>query len=163
MRPRISCDTAGRPVRCRLFQVQNKRKPRRCQAMTVSGFTMCTAQRQHRFTTPSWGRRAMISLCSETRDRATHRRNGAGRGRTEATTGGYRTWAVTSIDVTRTELSVATGVRSGPKILIRPPLARATVQLVVAAWSSWSGCSNWSECFPSGFGRAFPRTRKVLR
>ena len=31
---------AGRPVRRRLFQVQNRRKPRRCQATTVSGLTM---------------------------------------------------------------------------------------------------------------------------
>ena len=40
--------TPGRPVRCRLFQVQNKRKPRRCQPTTVSGLTMCTAERQPR-------------------------------------------------------------------------------------------------------------------
>ena len=30
MTPPTSCATAGRPVRCRLFQVQNKRTPRRC-------------------------------------------------------------------------------------------------------------------------------------
>jgi hypothetical protein len=43
---RTSCGTAGRPVRCRLFHVQNKRKPRRCHATTVSGLTMYTAERQ---------------------------------------------------------------------------------------------------------------------
>ena len=38
---RVAVDgTAGRPVRCRLFQVQNRRKPRRCHARTVSGLTM---------------------------------------------------------------------------------------------------------------------------
>jgi hypothetical protein len=30
----------------RTFQVQNKRKPARCQAMTVSGLTMASAERQ---------------------------------------------------------------------------------------------------------------------
>ena len=43
---RTSCGTAGRRVRCRLFHVQNKRKPRRCHATTVSGLTMYTAERQ---------------------------------------------------------------------------------------------------------------------
>jgi hypothetical protein len=41
-----SAGTAGRPVRRRLFQVQNRRKPRRCQATTVSGFTRTSAARQ---------------------------------------------------------------------------------------------------------------------
>jgi hypothetical protein len=34
---RMSAGTPGRPVRCRLFHVQNRRKPRRCQASTVAG------------------------------------------------------------------------------------------------------------------------------
>src|SRR5438132_656779 len=38
--------TVGRPVRRRLFQVQNKRKPRRSQAMTVSGSTITSTARQ---------------------------------------------------------------------------------------------------------------------
>ena len=38
----------GRPVRWRLFQVQNSRKPRRCHATTVSGLTMWMAERQPR-------------------------------------------------------------------------------------------------------------------
>ena len=78
----------GGPVRCRLFQVQNSRKPRRCDVTTVSGVTMCTAVRQprqacanhahrrrstnvrrrrgrrDRLMTASWCRRAMISRCS---------------------------------------------------------------------------------------------------
>ena len=38
----------GRPVRCRLFHVQNKRKPRRCHASTVAGWTTRSAERQPR-------------------------------------------------------------------------------------------------------------------
>ena len=39
--------TAGRPrPRRRLFQRQNNRKPRRCQAITVSGFTAINTSRQ---------------------------------------------------------------------------------------------------------------------
>jgi hypothetical protein len=45
---RTSGETAGRPERCRLFQVQNNRKPCRCHAMTVSGLTMWMAERQPR-------------------------------------------------------------------------------------------------------------------
>ena len=88
IRARTSVGTRGRPVRCRLFQVQNSRKPRRCHVTTVSGVTMCTAVRQprqacanhahrrrstnvrrrrgrrDRLMTASWCRRAMISRCS---------------------------------------------------------------------------------------------------
>jgi hypothetical protein len=39
---------AWRPVRRRFFQVQERRNPRRCQATTVSGLTMYTADRQPR-------------------------------------------------------------------------------------------------------------------
>jgi hypothetical protein len=47
IRFRTSCETVGRPVLpCRIFQVQNKRKPLRCQAMTVSGLTTTSAERQ---------------------------------------------------------------------------------------------------------------------
>ena len=46
IRSRISNDTAGRPSGCRLFQVQYNRKPFRCQAITVSGFTMIKADCQ---------------------------------------------------------------------------------------------------------------------
>src|SRR5215469_9002863 len=39
----------GRPGwPCRTFQVQNHRKPARCQATTVSGLTMASAERQSR-------------------------------------------------------------------------------------------------------------------
>ena len=135
MRSRTSRGRAGRPVRCRLFQVQKRRKPCRCHAMTVSGLTMCTAERQpchdreshaqsirstrvkrrrgrrDRFTTASWWRRATISRCSEARDRATHRSEWSSDTTTETTLGGYRRSSVTSIDATRPELSVATGCR----------------------------------------------------
>src|SRR5450755_2956297 len=47
IRSRTSCETAGLPVcPCRIFQVQNNRKPFRCQAMTVSGLTMTSADLQ---------------------------------------------------------------------------------------------------------------------
>jgi hypothetical protein len=46
IRARASGATGGRPWRRRLFHVQNKRKPWRCQATTVSGFTITTALRQ---------------------------------------------------------------------------------------------------------------------
>jgi len=47
IRSRTSREMTGRPG-CprRTFQVQNKRKPARCQAMTVSGLTMASAERQ---------------------------------------------------------------------------------------------------------------------
>ena len=40
MSVRTSVGVVGRPRRRRLFQVHHRRTPRRCQAMTVSGFTM---------------------------------------------------------------------------------------------------------------------------
>jgi hypothetical protein len=44
---RISCEMLGRPGRpWRTFQVQSRRKAVRCQAMTVSGLTMTSAERQ---------------------------------------------------------------------------------------------------------------------
>jgi len=43
---RMSGGTAGLPRRRRLFHVQNRRKPRRCQARTVSGLTMRSDDRQ---------------------------------------------------------------------------------------------------------------------
>jgi hypothetical protein len=46
IRVRTSAGAAGRPVRARLFQLQNRRKPRRCQAMTVSGLIIWTDVRQ---------------------------------------------------------------------------------------------------------------------
>src|ERR1700693_2084633 len=47
IRSRTSCETAGLPVLpCRIFQVQNNRKPFRCQAMTVLGLTMTSADLQ---------------------------------------------------------------------------------------------------------------------
>jgi hypothetical protein len=35
-----------RELRCRLFHVQNRRKPLQCHATIVSGLTMCTVERQ---------------------------------------------------------------------------------------------------------------------
>ena len=45
MRLRTSAATGGRPLRRRLFHVQNNRTPWRCHARTVSGFTMTRAVR----------------------------------------------------------------------------------------------------------------------
>ena len=46
---RTSREMIGRPgLPCRTFQVQNRRKPARCQATTVSGLIMASAERQSR-------------------------------------------------------------------------------------------------------------------
>jgi hypothetical protein len=42
----ISNIQEAQPEARRTFQVQNKRKPARCQATTVSGLTMASAERQ---------------------------------------------------------------------------------------------------------------------
>ena len=48
---RVSLGTFGLPgFPCRTFQVQKSRKPLRCQATTVSGFTITRAERQSRQT-----------------------------------------------------------------------------------------------------------------
>src|ERR1039458_9015976 len=47
IRSRTSQATEGRPVRpCRIFQVQNRRNPLRCQEITVEGLTISRADRQ---------------------------------------------------------------------------------------------------------------------
>ena len=47
MSSRISLEILGLPARPRwIFQVQNRRKPLRCHAITVSGLTMSKAERQ---------------------------------------------------------------------------------------------------------------------
>src|SRR5215469_4527929 len=47
IRSRTSHEMTGRPGwPCRTFQVQNRRKPARCQATTDSGLTMVSAERQ---------------------------------------------------------------------------------------------------------------------
>ena len=93
MSSRTSLEIPGLPdLPCRHFQVQNKRNPLRCQAMTVSGLTMMRAERNwgqkrknqtqrnrsqgrsfgrltERFKTMIWCRRAMISVWSARRDR----------------------------------------------------------------------------------------------
>ena len=91
IKSRTSCGTAGRPrFPRRTFQVQYRRKPLRCQAMTVSGFTISRADFQsvqtrrnqtqkirsvgrsfNRFgadrrSTPSWCRKARFSSRSST-------------------------------------------------------------------------------------------------
>ena len=90
---RTSFGTVGRPgLPRRIFQVQNRRNPFRCQAITVSGLTMTRALRQllqiphsqahkirstltslgrdaERCKTPSWWRRARFSSLRATRPR----------------------------------------------------------------------------------------------
>jgi hypothetical protein len=99
IRSRTSCETVGLPVLpCRTFQVQNNRKPFRCQAMTVSGLTMTSADRQpaqtpdnhaqkkrsatvnlgrflaERRSTPIWCRSARISTWRAARERKAENR-----------------------------------------------------------------------------------------
>jgi len=65
IRPRISWEIAGRPGwPRRTLQVQNRRKPARCQATTVSGLTMARAERQsrHRRDSPTHKRRSAGSI-----------------------------------------------------------------------------------------------------
>ena len=96
IRSRTSSETAGLPVLpCRIFQVQNNRKLFRCQAMTVSGLTITSADRQsaqapdnhaqktrsamvnfsrflaERRSTPIWCRKATFSTWRAARERKT--------------------------------------------------------------------------------------------
>jgi len=93
IRSRTSREMTGRPGwPCRTFQVQKRRKPLRCQARTVSGSTMASAERQSlqmresqthirrstrvnfdrfledRRNTPIWWRRARFSSWSAARE-----------------------------------------------------------------------------------------------
>ena len=94
----MSAGTLGRPRRRRLFHVHHSRKPCRCQAMTVSGFTITSLVRHPaqtranrtqsqrsvfysrtrrgrvRCSTLNWCRKARISRWSAARDRAKVRR-----------------------------------------------------------------------------------------
>ena len=68
MRSRNSRDTLGLPgVLCLLFQVQYRRNPRRCQAMTVSGLTMMSAERQRDHSGSSHAHKKRSSVVSRTR------------------------------------------------------------------------------------------------
>src|SRR5882762_10199982 len=94
IKSRTSREMTGRPGwPRRTFQVQNKRKPARCQATTVSGLTMASAERQSRqrrdrqthnrrspdvnfkrfaadlWSTPIWWRRAELEEGTRTEDR----------------------------------------------------------------------------------------------
>ena len=92
--PRTSPGTLGRPVRCRLFQVQKRRNPRRCHATMVAGCRRTSAGlhsvqirenqtqssrsavvrrrrgRRERSRTCNWCRSARISRCSVAREPA---------------------------------------------------------------------------------------------
>jgi hypothetical protein len=82
---RMSADTVDRSRRCRLFQAHHSRKPRRCQAMTVSGLTITSAVRHpvqmHErraqshwssvFASPSRGGRDRWRTCSRSRNAST--------------------------------------------------------------------------------------------
>jgi hypothetical protein len=99
IRFRTSPGTEGRPLRFRLFHLQYRRKPFRCQAITVSGLTISSADRQsahkresqthlcrsvaerlsrrprlERCRTKSWCRSARISACKTARVRKQPRR-----------------------------------------------------------------------------------------
>ncbi len=63
---RTSSDIAGRPgLPCWTFQVQNNRNALRCQAMTVSGFTMTRAERHslHTCDSPTQNKRSELCNC----------------------------------------------------------------------------------------------------
>ena len=88
----------GRPVRCRLFHVQNRRKPRRCQGddglrlddvnrrpprvqardshahSTRSTVVKGSRGRRERFAIANWWRSARISTCRAARERTNNRR-----------------------------------------------------------------------------------------
>jgi hypothetical protein len=94
---RMSAGVLGRPVRRRLFHVQNRRNPRRYHATTVAGFTRTSDARQpvhvrenhtqsrrsaavrrtrgrrDRLRTWSWCLSARTSRCSAARDRMSER------------------------------------------------------------------------------------------
>jgi hypothetical protein len=98
MSVRVSVGTVGRPIRRRLLQAHHSRKPRRCQAMTISGLTMTSVVRhpvstresttqsqrsacasrnrrgRERCSTCSWCRKASTSSWSAARERAHVRR-----------------------------------------------------------------------------------------
>jgi hypothetical protein len=99
IRSMTSRDAEGRPCGWRLFHLQYNRNPCRCQAITVSGLTITSADcqplqrresqthknrsailrrgrmpRLDRWRTRSWWRRASISACSATRVRMLRRR-----------------------------------------------------------------------------------------
>ena len=65
--------------------------------------------RRDRFATASWCRSAMISRCSEARERTMNRSEWSSEKTTDATKRGYRRTCVTSIEATRTLYSTATG------------------------------------------------------
>jgi len=82
---RTSEGTVGRLVRRRLFHVQTRRKPRRCQARTVSGLTMTSAVRQLFQTRASHTHRRRSADVSRSRENSTNFLNQWG------TNGGSRT------------------------------------------------------------------------
>jgi hypothetical protein len=73
-----------------------------------------------RFTTASWCRSAMISRCSETRDRTRNRSEWSSEKTTETTRRGYLRTYATSIDATRTVFSAATAVVVAPPRSVGP-------------------------------------------
>jgi hypothetical protein len=82
---RTSAGTRGRPVRARLFHLQNQRKPWRCEAMTVAGRTMIR------------GRCHPV----HTRDSQTQKTRSAGASRSRARRDRSRTWICSTRDFTQ--------------------------------------------------------------
>ena len=67
------------------------------------------AGRRDRFATVSWCRIAMISRCSEARERTMNRSEWSSETTTDDTTAGYRRMPGTSVDEPRTEILVPAG------------------------------------------------------
>jgi len=150
---RMSAGTPGRPVRCRLFHVQNKRKPRRCQARTVAGWTTWSAAlqpchlcdshahstrsmvvkrsrgRRERFATANWCRSARISRWSTARERTKNWSVWSTETTTDTISRAYSERCATSIVTKCTGFLVATG--TSPR--------RASVNMSTALNGLWSG------------------------
>lgn len=136
IKARTSDGTPGRPVRHRLFHVQNRRKPRRCQASTVAGCTIwsaavqpchrCDSQdhstrstvvkrtrgRRERFATASWCRSARISRCSVARECSKNRSESSSETTTDTMSRAYSEPGATSMVTRRTPFLVGTGTSS---------------------------------------------------
>ena len=129
---RTSAGTPGRPVRCRLFHVQNRREPRRCQASTVAGCTTWSAARQpghrcdshahsrrstvvkrslgrrERFAIANWCRSARISKCRAAREETDNRSEWRTETRTDTMDRAYSERLTTSIVTRRSAFLVGT-------------------------------------------------------
>ena len=158
----------GRPLRRRLFQAHHRRKPRRCQAMTVSGSTITSAVRHPcpdaresaqshrsvcasrnrpgrvRWSTCSWCRNASTSSWSAAREtRPCSQRQTEGQEHRHHRPEAYAPSAATSTAATRTAYSVGTGLEALCVPDLRVGYARSEVL------TNGTGTSDWLEAHGS--------------